>query len=156
MSQNNNGCIYIIKNFVNDKYYIGKTIRNDGDQRTSEQLVNRRFQEHIREAFDKDSPTYNYCLSRGIRKHGIQAFDIAILADQIPPDDLLLVEEHYIDLYNTTDPKIGYNTSKGQNDNSNIDKYREIQPEDNYETESRVNIDNDLTNEDIENFLKEL
>jgi len=156
MSQNNNGCIYIIKNFANGKYYIGKTIRKDSSKKESNQIVQRRFQEHIREAFDQNSPTYNYCLSRAMRKWGIQAFDVAILADHIPDDDLLLVEEHYIDLYNTTDPDIGYNTSSGYNDNSDIEKYREIQPEENYETESRVNIDDDLTNEDIENFLKEL
>jgi len=156
MEENNNGCIYIIKNFANGKYYIGKTIRNDSDEKEPYQIVRRRFQEHIREAFTKDSPTYNYCLSRGIRKHGKQAFDVAILADNVPEEDLMLVEAHYIDLYGTTDPNIGYNTSNGFNDNSNIDEYRKIQPDDDYETESQVNIEDDLSNEDIEAFLKEL
>lgn len=156
MSENNNGCIYIIKNFANGKYYIGKTIRNDSQEKESYQIVNRRFNEHIREAFDEKSPTYNYCLSRGIRKYGKQAFDVAILADNIPEDNLMLVEAHYIDLYNTTDPKIGYNTSHGFNDNSNIDDYRKIQPEDDYETDSQVNIDDELSNEEIEKFLQGL
>jgi len=155
MSQKNNGVIYIIKNFANDKYYIGKTVRKDSDDKEPYQIVQRRFQEHIREAFNKESPTYNYCLSRGIRKYGKQAFDVAILADHIPDDDIMLVEAHYIDMYNTTDPSYGYNTSPGFNDNSNIDKYREMQPDDDYDTDSQVHIE-DLSNEDIEEFLKEL
>lgn len=154
MSQNN-GCIYIIKNFANGKYYIGKTVRQDSDEKNSQQIVQRRFQEHLREAFAKDSATYNYCLSRGIRKWGTQAFDVGILADNIPEEELMMVEAHYIDMYGTLDPEIGYNTSPGFNDNSNIDAYREIQPDDDYDSESQVNLE-ELSNEDIENFLKEL
>lgn len=154
MSQNN-GVIYIIKNFANGKYYIGKTKRKDGADKNSQQIVQRRFKEHIREAFAEDSPTYNYCLSRGIRKWGTQAFDVAILADDVPEDDIMLVEAHYIDMYNTTDPEIGYNMSSGFNDNSKADMYRELQPDEDYDSESQVNIE-DLSNEDIEKFLKEL
>ena len=84
----------------------------------------------------------------------MQNFDYAILASDIPHDDILLVEAHYIDLYNTTDPEIGYNTSPGFNDNSNIDEYRDIQPDEDYEDNTHVNID-DISNEDIEQFLKE-
>ena len=150
-----NGVIYIIKNFANGKYYIGKTKRKDGANKNSQQIVQRRFKEHLREAFAEESPTYNYCLSRGIRKWGIQAFDVAILADNVPEEDIMLVEAHYIDMYNTTDPEFGYNMSNGFNDNSQADKYRKIQPEENYESESQVNMQ-DLSNEDIERFLQEL
>ena len=105
-----------------------------------------RFNEHLQEAFAENSPTYNYCLSRAIRKYGKQAFDWAILAEDIPEEDLLLIEAHYIDMYNTTDPKVGYNTY--------IDKYREMQPEEDYEP-NPINFDN-ISDEDIENFLSEL
>lgn len=135
--------VYIIKNFSNNKIYIGKTERD----------VNKRFREHIQESRSKDSPTYNYCLSRAIRKYGEQAFDVAILADEIPDDMLDIVEAHYIDMYNSSDPNIGYNISKGHYDNSNFEEYRGIQPEEDYETESRVNFDG-ISNEDIEEFLK--
>lgn len=155
MSENEKGCIYIIKNFANGKYYIGKTIRNDSSEKESSQIAQRRFQEHIREAFNENSPTYNYCLSRGIRKWGKQAFDVAILADNVPENDLMLVEAHYIDMYSTTDPKFGYNMSDGYNDNSRAEEYREIQPEDDYDDASQVNVE-ELSNEDIERFLKEL
>ena len=138
-------CIYMIKNFANGKIYIGKTERD----------AQKRFTEHLTESRAKNSPTYNYCLSRAIRKYGEQAFDFAILADNIPLEDLDLVEAHYIDMYQSNDPKIGYNISKGHSDNSNVDEYRTVQPEENYEDASRVKVD-DISNEDIEKFLKEL
>lgn len=136
--------VYIIKNFSNNKIYIGKTERD----------VNKRFREHIQESRAKNSPTYNYCLSRAIRKYGEQAFDVAILAKDIPDDMLDIVEAHYIDMYGSNDPNIGYNISKGHFDNSNFEEYREIQPDEDYETESRVNFDG-ITNDDIEKFLKD-
>ena len=144
-------CIYIIKNFANGKLYIGKTQREGSAQ----EVAAKRFQEHINESFNPNKPPYNYCISRAIRKWGKQNFDYAILAENVPEEDILLVEAHYIDLYNTTDPDVGYNTSSGFNDNSNIDEYREIQPEEDYADNSQINID-DISNEDIEMFLKEL
>lgn len=137
--------IYIIKNFANNKIYIGKTERS----------VEERFREHLQESRHPNSPTYNYCLSRAIRKYGENAFDVAILAEDVPIEKLDLVEAHYIDMYCSNSPKIGYNVSKGHYDNSNVEKYRSIQPEENYDTSSRVNLD-DISNEDVENFLKEL
>ena len=138
-------CVYIIKNFANNKVYIGKTERD----------AQKRFTEHLTESRAKNSPTYNYCLSRAIRKWGEQAFDYAILADNIEDDMLDIVEAHYIDMYNSANPKYGYNISTGHSDNSNVDKYREIQPDENYEDSKRVNVD-DITNEDIERFLQDL
>lgn len=139
------GFIYIIKNFANNKIYIGKTKRD----------VQRRFTEHLTESRAKNSPTYNYCLSRAIRKWGENAFDFAILAEDVPLDKLDLIEAHYIDMYDSSNPEIGYNISKGESDNSNVKEYREIQPEDNYEDVDRINVD-DISNEDVEKFLKEL
>ena len=144
-------CIYIIKNFANGKIYIGKTQR-EGDV---QEIAYKRFQEHIQESFNSNKQAYNYCISRAIRKWGKQNFDYAILAENVPKDKILLIEAHYIDLYNATDPEVGYNTSKGFNDNSNIDEYREIQPDKDYDDNSQVKTD-DISNEDIERFLQEL
>ena len=138
-------CVYIIKNFANNKVYVGKTERD----------AQKRFTEHLTESRAKNSPTYNYCLSRAIRKWGEQAFDYAILADNIEDDMLDIIEAHYIDMYNSADPKYGYNISQGHSDNSNVEEYRELQPNDDYEDGSRVNVD-DITNEDIEKFLQDL
>lgn len=136
--------IYIIKNFANNKIYIGKTERS----------VEERFREHLQESRNKKSPTYNYCLSRAIRKYGEQAFDVAILAEDVPLEKLDLVEAHYIDMYCSDNPKIGYNVSSGHNNNSNVDKYRSIQSKENYDADSRINLDG-ISNEDVEKFLKE-
>lgn len=138
-------CIYIIKNFANGKIYIGKTERD----------AQKRFTEHLTESRAKNSPTYNYCLSRAIRKYGEQAFDFAILADNVPLEKLDLIEAHYIDMYQSNNPEIGYNISKGHSDTSNVQEYRTVQPDEDYENNSRVKID-DISNEDIERFLKEI
>lgn len=138
------GFIYIIKNFANGKIYVGKTERD----------VKKRFTEHLTESRAKNSPTYNYCLSRAIRKWGENAFDVAILAEDVPLEKLDLIEAHYIDMYQSNNPDIGYNISPGHSDNSAVDEYRTVQSDEDYETDSRINIDN-VSNEDIERFLKD-
>ena len=139
------GVIYIIKNFANDKIYVGKTINT----------AQKRFGQHLNEAFTENSRVYNYCLSRAIRKYGIECFDYAIFAPYVPEDDLVLVEEHYIRMYDATNPNIGYNMSSGGYDTSNHQEYRKIQPDTDYDTDSRMNfddIDDDLVNEVLNNL----
>lgn len=137
------GQIYIIKNFANNKIYIGQT--TIGTQK--------RFQTHIQEAFDEKKKEYHYCLSRGIRKYGKQAFDVAVLANDVPADKLDIVEAHYIDMYKANDPDYGYNMSAGHRDNSNHNAYREMQPDEDYDPE-KIHID-DISDEDITSFLEE-
>ena len=57
-------------------------------------------------------------------------------------------------MYQSNNPDIGYNISKGHSDNSNVEDYRDIQPNEDYDTDSRIQL-NDITNEEIEHFLKE-
>lgn len=134
------GEIYIIKNFANGKKYIGQTVQSSQE----------RFSQHIREAYAEGRKEYNYCLSRGIRKYGEASFDYAILAEQVPIEDLDLVEEHYIDMYNTTDPEIGYNNSIGHRDTSNFKKYKALA---NKKEEKHFD---EISDEDIENILANL
>lgn len=143
-------CIYIIKNFANNKKYIGKCEREGEPQ----EIAYKRFLEHFNEANNPNSIAYDYCLSRAIRKWGRNNFDYAILAENVPKNDIMIIEAHYIDLYGTTNPDFGYNMSKGHNDNSNFQDYDEIKPESDYSDNSRMNFD-DISNEDIEKFLKE-
>ena len=133
------GEIYIIKNFVNGKRYIGQTVQSSQE----------RFSQHIREAYTKGRKEYNYCLSRGIRKYGEESFDYAVLADKVPLDDLDLVEEHYIDMYQTTNPELGYNNSIGHRDNSNFKKYKAMAKEEEKHFE-------EISDEDIDRILNEL
>ena len=133
------GEIYIIKNFVNGKYYIGQTVQSSQE----------RFSQHIRDAYTKNRREYDYCLSRGIRKYGKEAFDFSILADHVPIDDLDLIEEHYIDMYNTTDPQVGYNMSIGHRDTANFKKYHAMRDD---EEENHFD---EITDEDIDRMLEE-
>lgn len=137
------GYIYIIKNFKNNKIYIGQTKRD----------VNKRFQEHLQESRNPKGKQYDYCLSRGIRKHGENSFDVAILAE-VPIEKLDLIEAHYIDMYGSNNPDIGYNVSSGHYDNSMAEEYRDLQPDDDYESDYRINTD-DVSNEEIERFLQD-
>ena len=134
----NYGEIYIIKNFANGKYYIGQTVQSSQE----------RFSQHIRESYTKGRKEYDYCLSRGIRKYGKEAFDFAILAPKVPIEDLDLIEEHYIDMYNTTDPKYGYNMSIGHSDTANFKKYHAMR------NEEETHFD-EITDEDINRMLEE-
>lgn len=138
MSDKEVGDIYIIKNFVNNKKYVGKTTFG----------VQNRFSQHLREAFAENRAEYNYCLSRGIRKYGKGAFDVAVLAKDVPVDDLLLVEEHYIDMYNSADPEYGYNMSLGQNDTSNYQEIHDMRSD----TEEKWD---EITDDEIDRLLAE-
>lgn len=92
-----NGFIYIIRNTVNSKVYIGQT-------KTS---VEQRWQEHLRHA-----KYGTQIINRAMRKHGVDKFYIRTL--EICTLDVLDYREiYYIDLYDSTDKTKGYNVSIG-------------------------------------------
>lgn len=94
-----NGFIYIIKNIINSKVYIGQT-------RTS---VEQRWKEHLRHAQYGDQ-----IINRAMKKYGIDKFYIETL--EICNVELLDYREmYYIDLYDSTDKSKGYNVSIGGN-----------------------------------------
>lgn len=138
------GIVYMIRNVKNDKRYIGQ----------SKQTGDKRFKQHLNAAYLKGRRAYNTCLSRAIRKYGKDCFQFGVIADNVPDDELTLVEAHYIDMYNTIAPN-GYNTSPGMNDNSNVDEIRELKPDEAYEDNPRVILDN-ISTEDVDKFLREL
>lgn len=94
----NFGSIYIIKNFVNDKVYIGKTIES----------IEVRFQEHKKNCNRencKDRPLY-----RAMNKHGIDKFYVELL-EKCEINILSQKEQEYILLYDSY--KNGYNATLG-------------------------------------------
>ena len=92
-----NGFIYIIKNTVNSKVYIGQT-------RTS---VEQRWREHLRHAQYGDQ-----VINRAMKKYGIDKFYIEIL--ELCSKVLLDYREmYYIDLYDSTNKSKSYNVSIG-------------------------------------------
>ena len=74
-----NGYIYIIKNDINDKVYIGKTLLSS---------IQERFKEHIKDSKRRDKehrPLYNAMNKYGIEHFSIEQLekcDASILSDR--------------------------------------------------------------------------
>lgn len=91
------GFIYIIRNTINNKVYIGQTKVD----------VQTRWKEHLRHAKYGDQ-----VINRAMRKHGVNKFYIETL--EICDIDIIDDREmFYIKLYNSTDKSKGYNVSIG-------------------------------------------
>ena len=92
-----NGFIYIIKNTINKKVYIGQT----------KVSVDIRWKEHLRHASYGDQ-----LINRAMRKYGVENFYIETL--EICDIDVIDEREiYYIDLYDSTNKSKGYNISIG-------------------------------------------
>lgn len=93
------GFIYIIKNTVNSKVYIGQT-------KTS---VDQRWKEHLRHA-----QYGSQVINRAMKKYGVDKFYV----ETLEICDWTILDEreiYYIDLYDSTDKSKGYNVSIGGN-----------------------------------------
>jgi len=90
------GCIYLIRNKVNDKCYVGQTIQKN---------VKNRWKAHI---CSKDT-----IVSYAIARYGIENFEFSVIAD-VPDDQLDEREISEIRERNTTSPN-GYNLEEGGN-----------------------------------------
>lgn len=96
----NLGSIYIIKNKINNKVYIGQTVNK----------VSYRYETHIYYAIrGKD-----YVIGKAMRKYGINNFYYEVI-EQCPVEKLNNREIYWISKYNSTNPKFGYNMSIGGN-----------------------------------------
>lgn len=97
--------VYMIKNKITGDRYIGKTIRT----------YQERYQEHIQAAYNNEDTI----LAQNIREFGQNNFEVGPLATNIQtPEELAIVEEYYIDLYQTQYPA-GLNNSPGGNETTN-------------------------------------
>lgn len=92
------GQIYIIKNKINDKVYIGQT--------TTNYLV--RFSQHCKPSAVK---TRHYKLYNAIKKYGRENFYIELVEDMIPIENLSDREIYYIEKFDSFNS--GYNSTKG-------------------------------------------
>ena len=90
--------IYIIKNKINDKCYIGQSV----DYLT-------RFRKHCEEA-RRNNYTYKSYLYNAMNELGIENFYVELLESQV--EDYNEKEIYYIEKYNTLRPN-GYNLVKG-------------------------------------------
>lgn len=88
--------VYKITNTVNGKIYIGKTSN-----------IARRWNEHLRAMYSRDTHLYN-----SMRKYGIDVFKIEII-EAVTKSRVDETEQYWIAKLNTTDNSIGYNTHAG-------------------------------------------
>ena len=103
------GCIYIIKNKINDKVYIGQTTIS----------ARERFRQHMKPSNYKK----RYKFYKAVQEYGNENFYYEILEDHIPLNELNEKEIYYISLYDSY--KNGYNSTPG-GDGRQINKIDDI------------------------------
>lgn len=99
------GIIYKIENNYNHKKYIGKSIYND---------YNKRWKEHIRDAYDITNKGFNFTIHKAIRKYGKYGKDAFLIEviETVSDDNILNEREQFwISYYNTY--YSGYNDTFG-------------------------------------------
>ena len=100
----------MLKNKVNNKFYIGKTLRD----------LNVRYERHLKDAkYGSNLPIH-----RALLKYGKENFDVIILEENIPEKELSEKEKFYIKKYDAVHN--GYNLSYG-GDGGRISKYSDKQ-----------------------------
>lgn len=87
--------IYLIRNKINNKYYIGETIQD----------IKKRWKTHLQKS------SFCTCLKRAFQKHGIKNFEFKIIII-VFDEDRFKFESEYIKKYNSIAPN-GYNLSSG-------------------------------------------
>lgn len=92
------GYIYKTTNLITNKIYIGQ---------------------HTAKQFEPDKYIGSgLILLRAIEKYGKEQFNCELLCECFSKEELNQQEIYYIDLYNSTDPNIGYNISSGSDINN--------------------------------------
>lgn len=100
--------IYKIENLANGKVYIGQSVD-----------IERRWRTHKESTYNKNKPSYNYPLSRAMRKYGIENFSFEVL-EICDTDKLDELEMEYISMYNSyinAENSNGYNQTYGGDGN---------------------------------------
>lgn len=96
------GFIYIIRNNINNKLYVGKST-----YKNLSYLINR-YKKEL-----KYRPTKRLII-RAIKKYGINNFNFKIEIDNIcDTNELNILEKFYIKKYKTNNSKLGYNLTIG-------------------------------------------
>lgn len=93
------GYVYLIRNRVNGKVYVGQTV----------QAVKRRWAQHISKALAGKVTHF----SNAIRKYGKDAFDVITIATACDQFSLNLKERILIRVYRSMDKGSGYNRRDG-------------------------------------------
>lgn len=107
------GVIYKITNLVNKKVYIGQTITGfDKRYLCSGNNVERVYNWHYNKR--KHNKPYNVHLLGALEKYGVKSFDVTKILDvAFSKWELDIKEKTYIEIYNSTSDKFGYNNREG-------------------------------------------
>jgi len=97
------GFIYMIKNKINNKIYVGQTARS----------LNKRIYEY-KKAYNFDK-FHNQYLGNAFKKYGWDSFEFSIIDIATSIEELNEKEVKYITQYNSTNKDIGYNIAVGGN-----------------------------------------
>ena len=130
------GYIYIIKNTINNKVYIGKTNKH----------ITKRFKEHIRDSRKltlQHRPLYN-----AMRKYGPDNFYIELLEET---QNTAIREQFWIEKFNSF--YYGYNATKGGDGTEYVDRELVIQEYQKYQTITKVSQETGYDIETIRNIL---
>ena len=102
-------CIYMYKNKINGKCYIGQA-----------KDFNKRHKSHLCSSKNSKLRDYNYPIHKAIRKYGIENFNIKILAENIPTQEKLNEYEiFFIKRHKSLKTQNGYNIANGGEGGSN-------------------------------------
>lgn len=96
------GYIYLITNMTEGKKYIGLT----------RSTPVKRWQQHVKKAFDEDNYFSSYSLQHAIKRLGVDNFKLEILCSAKSIHELAEMEKFHIIEHKTLIP-LGYNISKG-------------------------------------------
>lgn len=109
------GIIYVIRNKVNNKLYIGQTTNKKGFKgryHKKGEGIERVYESHLYER--KVNKSYNEHLLNSIEKYGFNAFEVIEEFDvAYSKEELDKLEDMYIKIYNTIDGDCGYNNKYG-------------------------------------------
>lgn len=104
--------IYLIKNLINNKIYIGQTKNK-----------NSRWSQH---KFSAKHNKSNMLITRAISKYGASNFSFEIIACSSSLDNVNYLEQIIITQYNSNNPDVGYNLKPGGNNIERTDIEKQL------------------------------
>lgn len=96
--------VYIAKNLINGKKYIGYTTKS----------LEGRVKEHLRKSKNKNEKHYFYLFMIAIQKYGKESFEWDVVDNCVSIEDCCKKEKFYIKEFSTISPN-GYNLTEGGN-----------------------------------------
>lgn len=117
------GEIYMIRNKLNGKVYIGQALKYTGKVKLK-WGTNGRWKSHLREALNENGKDHCIYLNNAIRAYGEEAFEVTTLCDCKTVEEMNTMEAKYIKDYNSMNPN-GYNLTYGGARGKDSDETRE-------------------------------